>query len=293
MRILLTGGTGFIGSRLRARLESAEHTVRVVSRGPTGDVTWEPDAIRTAATESDAVIHLAGENLIGRRWTPRQKARLRSSRVDTTRQLAEAVADAKPRVFITASAIGYYGVGAERRFTAGDGPGGDFLARLCADWEAARQPALDAGVRTATVRIGVVQGRGGGALAKMLLPFRLGVGGPVGSGRQWVSWIHVDDLLGMFEWILGNESARGVYNGTAPNPVSNRVLSKALGRVLHRPAVLPAPGFALRIALGEVAGLLLEGQHVTPDRALAEGFTFRFPEIEPAFRDLLEPEPAA
>ncbi len=293
MRILLTGGTGFIGSRLRARLESAEHTVRVVSRGPTGDVTWEPDAIRTAAAESDAVIHLAGENLIGRRWTSRQKGVLRSSRVDTTRRLAEAVADAKPRVFIAASAIGYYGASADRRFTAGDPPGDDFLARLCADWEAARQPALDAGVRTATIRIGVVQGRGGGALAKMLLPFRLGVGGPVGSGRQWVSWIHVDDLLGMFEWIIENESAQGVYNGTAPNPVSNRELSKALGRVLHRPAVLPAPGFALRIALGEVAGLLLEGQHVTPGRALAEGFTFRFPEIEPAFRDLLEPEPAA
>ena len=287
MRILLTGGTGFIGSRLRARLETARHTVRVVSRGPAGDVTWEPDAIRTAAAGSDAVVHLAGENLIGRRWTSRQKGVLRSSRVDTTRRLAEAVADAKPRVFITASAIGYYGASADRRFTAGDPPGDDFLARLCADWEAARQPALDAGVRTATIRIGVVQGRGGGALAKMLLPFRLGVGGPVGSGRQWVSWIHVDDLLGMFEWIIENESTQGVYNGTAPNPVSNRELSKALGRVLHRPAVLPAPGFALRIALGEVAGLLLEGQHVTPDRAVAAGFTFRFPEIEPAFRDLL------
>ena len=169
----------------------------------------------------------------------------------------------------------------------GDGPGDDFLARLCADWEAARQPALDAGVRTATVRIGVVQGLGGGALAKMLLPFRLGVGGPVGDGRQWVSWIHLDDLLAMFEWILANGNTEGVYNGTAPNPVTNRELSKALGRVLRRPAILPAPGFALRIALGEVAGLLLEGQHVTPSRAVAEGFSFRFPQIGPAFRDLL------
>ena len=287
MRILLTGGTGFIGARLKARLETGDHTVRIVSRGPGGDVTWQPEALRAAVAKSDAIIHLAGENLIGRRWTARQKARLRSSRIDTTRQLAEAVADAKPRVFITASAIGYYGVSADRRFVVGDDPGDDFLARLCADWEAARQPALDAGVRTASVRTGVVQGRGGGALEKMLLPFRLGVGGPVGDGRQWVSWIHLDDLLGMFEWILENENAQGIYNGTAPKPVSNRELSKALGRVLHRPAIFPAPGFALRLALGEVAGLLLEGQHVTPDRALAEGFSFRFPEIEPAFRDLL------
>ncbi len=286
MRVLLTGGTGFIGSRLKARLGNG-HAVRVVSRGPGGDVTWEPSALRAAVAESDAVVHLAGENLIARRWTPAQKARLRASRVDTTGQLAEAVADARPRVFVTASAIGYYGASPDRRFVAGDGPGDDFLARLCADWEAARQPAVDAGVRTATVRIGVVQGRGGGALEKMLLPFRLGVGGPLGHGRQWVSWIHLDDLLAMFVWLLDDERTQGVYNGTAPNPVTNRELSRALGRVLHRPAVLPAPGFVLRIALGEVAGLLLEGQHVTPGRALEAGFRFRFPEIEPAFRDLL------
>ena len=287
MRILLTGGTGFIGSRLRTGLEDEGHVVRIVSRGSGGDVTWEPRVLRAAVAASDAVIHLAGENLIARRWTAGQKARLQSSRVDTTRQLAEAVAETKPGVFVTASAIGYYGASPDRRFVAGDGPGDDFLARLCAAWEAARQPALDAGVRTATVRIGVVQGRGGGALAKMLLPFRLGVGGPVGDGRQWVSWIHLDDLVGMFVWLLENERTQGVYNGTAPNPVTNRDLSRALGRVLHRPAILPAPGFALRIALGEVATLLLEGQHVTPDRALAEGFTFRFPEIEPALRNLL------
>ena len=286
MRVLLTGGTGFIGSRLRVRLANG-HAVRVVSRGPRGDVTWEPAALRAAVAESDAVVHLAGENVIARRWTPARKARLRASRVDTTRQLAEAVADARPRVFVTASAIGYYGASPDRRFVAGDGPGDDFLARLCADWEAARQPAVDAGVRTATVRIGVVQGRGGGALEKMLLPFRLGVGGPLGNGRQWVSWIHLDDLLAMFVWLLDDERTQGAYNGTAPNPVTNRELSRALGRVLHRPAVLPAPGFVLRIALGEVAGLLLEGQHVTPGRALEAGFRFRFPEIEPAFRDLL------
>ena len=286
MRVLLTGGTGFIGSRLRVRLANG-HAVRVVSRGPRGDVTWEPAALRAAVAESDAVVHLAGENLIARRWTPARKARLRASRVDTTRQLAEAVADARPRVFVTASAIGYYGASPDRRFVAGDGPGDDFLARLCADWEAARQPAVDAGVRTATVRIGVVQGRGGGALEKMLLPFRLGVGGSLGNGRQWVSWIHLDDLLAMFVWLLDDERTQGVYNGTAPNPVTNRELSRALGRVLHRPAVLPAPGVVLRIVLGEVAGLLLEGQHVTPGRALEAGFRFRFPEIEPAFRDLL------
>ena len=287
MRILLTGGTGFIGSRLKARLEDAGHTVRVVSRGPAGDVSWETDALRSAVGESEAVIHLAGEPLLGRRWTARQKEHLRTSRVDPTRRLAEAVAEAKPRAFLTASAIGYYAADPDRRYTVADEPGDDFLGRLCADWEAARQPAIDAGVRTATVRIGVVQGRGGGALQKMLLPFRLGVGGPVGNGRQWISWIHLEDLLRMFEWLLDNDQAHGIYNGTAPEPVSNRDLSKALGRVLRRPAIFPVPGFVLRVALGEVSVLLTEGQHVTPGRALADGFSFRFPEIEPALRDLL------
>ena len=287
MKILLTGGTGFIGSRLKVRLEGAGHAVRVVSRGSAGDVPWETDALRTAVGESEAVIHLAGEPLLGRRWTARQKSRLGTSRVDTTRQLAAAVAESRPRVFLTASAIGYYGADPDRRYTVGDAPADGFLGRLCADWEAARQPAIDAGVRTATVRIGVVQGRGGGALQKMLLPFRLGVGGPLGHGRQWVSWIHIEDLLRMFEWLLDTDAAHGCYNGTAPTPVTNRVLSKTLGRVLRRPAVFPAPGFVLRIALGEVSGLLTEGQHVTPGRALADGFSFHFPEIEPALRDLL------
>ena len=287
MTTLLTGGTGFIGSRLKTRLEGQGQTVRVVSRGPRGDVSWEPEAVRAAVAASDVVVHLAGENVIGRRWTTRQKERLRASRVDTTQLLAEAVADAKPQVFVTASAIGYYGASPDRRFTERDGPGDDFLAQLSVGWEAARQPAIDAGVRTVTIRIGVVQHPGGGALQKMLLPFRLGAGGPVGSGTQWVSWIHMEDLLAMIEWAITNDAASGVYNGTAPNPATNRDLSRALGRVLHRPAFMPAPSFALRIALGEAAGLLVEGQHVTPERPLAEGFTFRFPEIEPAFRDLL------
>ena len=287
MTILLTGGTGFIGSRLKAQLERQGHTVRVVSRGPQGDVTWEPDAIRAAVGASDAVVHLAGENVIGRRWTVRQKTRLRESRVDTTQLLAEAVADSKPGAFVTASAVGYYGASLDRRFTERDGPGDDFLARLSVEWEAARQPAIDAGVRTATIRIGVVQHPGGGALGKMLLPFRLGVGGPVGSGGQWVSWIHMDDLLAMLEWAIANDEVSGLYNGTAPNPATNLALSRALGRVLRRPTVLPAPTLALRVALGEAAGLLIEGQHVTPEHALADGFTFRFPEIEPALRDLL------
>jgi hypothetical protein len=287
MNVLLTGGTGFIGSRLTSRLERAGHDVHIVSRGPSGDVTWEPGAIQTAVRRSDAVIHLAGESLFARRWSAPQKQRLRASRIDSTQLLAEAVADSRPGVFITASAIGYYGTSADRRFVAGDEPGDDFLARLCVDWEEARQPAVDAGVRTATVRIGVVQGLGGGALQKMLLPFRLGLGGPVGHGRQWVSWIHLEDLLSMVTWLLENEDTHGEYNGTAPNPVSNRELSKTLGRVLRRPAIMPLPGFVLQAALGEVANLVLDGQHVTPSRALAEGFSFRFSEIEPALRNLL------
>ena len=287
MTVLLTGGTGFIGSRLKTRLEGLGHTVRVVSRGPGGDATWDPDAVREAVGASDAVVHLAGENVIGRRWTARQKERLRESRVDTTQLLARAVADTGPAVFVTASAIGYYGFSTFRRFTERDGPGDDFLARLSVEWEAARQPAIDAGVRTATIRIGVVQHPGGGALGKMLLPFRLGGGGPVGSGEQWISWIHMDDLLAMFEWAIANDQVSGVYNGTAPNPATNLAFSRALGRVLRRPAILPAPSFALRLALGEAAELLIQGQHVVPERALAEGFEFHFPEVEPALRDLL------
>ena len=287
MRVLLTGGTGFIGSRLATHIAGAGHDVTIVSRGPAGDVTWERDAIRTTVGASDAVIHLAGENVFARRWNVHQKHRLRASRIDTTQLLAEAVADSRPSAFITASAIGYYGTSADRHFVASDGPGDDFLARLCVEWEAARQPAIDAGVRTATVRIGVVLGLGDGALQKMLLPFKLGLGGPVGHGRQWVSWIHLEDLLAMLAWLLEHEDTRGEYNGTAPNPVSNRELSKTLGRVLHRPAIVPLPGFVLRLGLGEVAELVLGGQHVTPGRAETEGFSFRFPKIEPALRDLM------
>ena len=288
MNVLLTGGTGFIGSRLKRRLESAGHDVKIVSRGPAADVTWERDAVRMAVGACDAVIHLAGENVFARRWSVHQKHRLRASRIDTTRLLAEAVAESRPSAFITASAIGFYGTSADRHFEASDGPGDDFLARLCVDWEAARQPAIDAGVRTATVRVGVVQGLGDGALQKMLLPFKLGLGGPVGHGRQWVSWIHMEDLLAMLAWLLENEATRGEYNGTAPNPVSNRELSATLGRVLRRPAIVPLPGFVLRLVLGEVAELVLDGQHVTPRRAESEGFSFRFPELEPSLRDLLD-----
>ena len=287
MRVLLTGGTGFIGSRLKTRLEGAGHAVSVVSRGPAGDVTWEPGAITSAVRATDAVIHLAGENLSARRWSSRQKTRLRASRIQTTRLLAEAVADTRPQAFITASAIGYYGTSPDKRFAERDGPGADFLARLCAEWEAARQTAIDAGVRTATVRSGLVLGVDGGALPKMLLPFKLGLGGPLGHGRQWVSWIHQQDAVALLQWLLENEGTRGEYNGTTPHPVSNRELSKTLGRVLRRPVILPAPAVALRTILGEMAGLLLDGQHVTPDRAMEEGFSFRFPELEPALRDLL------
>jgi uncharacterized protein (TIGR01777 family) len=287
MRVLLTGATGFIGSVLHRRLVSAGHDVSIVSRGSQADVSWDPDAIRAAVARHDAVIHLAGENLFGRRWSSAQKARLRSSRVDTTRLLAEAAAATKCEVFITASAIGYYGASDDRRFTVGDDVGNDYLARVCAEWEAARQPAIDAGVRTATVRIGVVQGLGDGALQKMLLPFKLGLGGPMGHGRQWVSWVHLADLVALFQWALETDHAQGEYNGTAPHPVTNAEFATTLGRVLRRPAFLPLPGVALRLALGEVANVVLEGQHVTPARALAAGFPFQFPTLEPALRNLL------
>ena len=250
MKILLTGGTGFIGSHLKSRLEEDGHQVFMVSRGSKGQCTWAPDSIREGVKKSDAVIHLAGENLFRRRWSAEQKKRIRVSRIETTQMLAEAVAEARPRVFITASAVGYYGCSADKHFVTTDAPGKDFLAQLCVDWEAARQPAVDAGVRTATVRIGVVQGQGGGALQKMLLPFKLGLGGPMGHGRQWVSWIHLQDLLAMICWLLENEHCRGIYNGTAPNPVSNRGAKQNSGPCiassrdpsLTRLHVAPGPG---------------------------------------------------
>ena len=287
MKVLVTGATGFIGSHLTRRLESAGHTVFAVSRRAGARYNWSDDSLALGVAETDAVVHLAGENLVGRRWTSAQKQRLQSSRVDNTSKLAALIAARKPSAFVSASAVGYYGASVDAVFEEGSPQGHDFLAGLCGSWESATHAASSAGVRTAIVRIGIALGPDGGALTRMLLPFRLGLGGPVGNGRQWMSWIHVDDLVELFVFLLENPDARGVYNGTAPQPVTMREFAAALGHALHRPAILSVPGFVLKVGLGEVADLLLTGQNVRPVRALEAGFTFRYSDIKTALRDLV------
>jgi len=287
MKVLLTGSTGFVGSQLARRLRERGHVPLEVSRRPGAAYDWSPERLRLGVNEADAIVHLAGENLFAKRWSERRKAALRASRIETTRALAKLVAARAPAVLVSASAVGWYGASDGRELVEGAPRGSGFLAELCAEWEEATEDALEAGVRTAIVRIGVVLGRGGGALAKMLLPFRLGLGGPLGNGRQWVSWIHLDDLCALFVHLLEHERCAGAFNATAPQPVTMKELSSALGRVLHRPALLPAPAPMLRLALGEVADVLLTGQRVLPRRALESGFRFAHPALEPALRDLL------
>jgi uncharacterized protein (TIGR01777 family) len=287
MKILLTGATGFVGSALSRRLTTAGHVVLPVSRRPGARYDWSDDGLARGVREADAVVHLAGENLFGKRWSRKQKQILGASRVDLTRRLATLVAQRRPACFISASAIGYYGASEEARFDETTPRGAGFLADLCGEWESATCAAAAAGVRTAIVRLGVVLGQGGGALAKMLTPFKLGVGGPLGSGRQWVSWIHIDDLTSLIAFLLAEPDASGVFNATAPAPVTMTQLARGLGRALHRPALMPVPAPMLRLALGEVADVLLTGQYVEPRRAIAAGFRFQFTDVESALRDIV------
>jgi len=288
MKVLLTGASGFVGSHLSERLSARGHQVLPVSRRPSaGGYDWSDASLARGVGEADAVIHLAGENLFGKRWTTRQKEVLRSSRTQPTTRLAKLVAARKPSCFITSSAVGYYGASQNVHFVETSPRGHGFLADLCGEWEAATSAAADAGVRTAIVRTGVALGRGGGALAKMLLPFKLGLGGPLGSGTQWVSWIHIDDLAALFQFLLEKPDASGPFNATAPQPVTMKVFARSLGRALHRPAIFPVPGPMLKLALGEVADVLLTGQYVEPQRARAVGFTFRFADLDSGLRDVV------
>ena len=288
MKILVTGATGFIGRRLSRLAESRGHQVTPVSRTPrAGGFDWSQQSLTDGVRAADAIVHLAGESLFGRRWSEAQKKRLVASRVETTSRLAALAVEHRPAVFLSASAVGYYGASDRRDLDEESPPGRDFLATLCRRWEEATQPAAAAGVRTVIARLGVVLGAESGALKQMLPPFKLGVGGPIGSGRQWVSWIHADDAASLLLFLVEHATAAGPHNATAPEPVTMKGLASALGRALGRPAVLPVPGFALKLALGEVADVLLTGQHVVPRRAIEEGFRFRFPSLDQALRDLL------
>jgi uncharacterized protein (TIGR01777 family) len=293
MRLLIAGGTGFIGRTLTTRARKLGHEVTITSRTPSG----EPDQLAWDTCSPlelprvDAVVTLAGEPIAGGRWTAARREAMVRSRVESTRHLVTSLASMagpdRPRVLVGASAVGWYGDRGDEVLTEDAGPGEGFLAELCRSWEAAAAAATELGVRVVHLRIGMVLGRGGGALAAMLRPFRLCMGGPLGSGRQWVPWVHELDLARLLCLALEHPDLRGPLNGTAPEPVTNRELTRALGAALHRPAVLRVPGCLLRLGLGEMATVLLASQRVVPALALAAGFTFRFPTLRGALADLL------
>lgn len=296
MKIVVSGSTGLIGSALTRVLQRDHEVVPLVRRRvlPGEQVlAWDPErgTIDRAGLEGiDAVIHLAGENVFGR-WSAAKKQRIYDSRVNGTRLVSDALAGLHrpPATLLAASAIGYYGDRGEEAVTEESAPGEDFLARVSCDWEAATAPAARAGIRVVNMRTGVVLTNTGGALAKMLPAFRLGLGGPVGGGDQYLSWIVLDDMINAILYLLDDQNLAGPVNLTAPGPVTSREFARTLGTVLGRPAVLTVPAFALRMAFGtEGAGMLQSGQRVLPARLLASGFTFHYSEIEPALRALLQ-----
>jgi len=301
MRVLIIGATGFIGRALVARLRRDGHTivasVRSESRARSmlgGDVELlaaarGADALVAALATSDAVVNLAGEAIVGKRWTPARRRVLEESRVGVTRELVRAIAAAtpRPRVLASGSAVGWYGDRADERLTEASSPGDDFLARLCRDWEAAATAAEQSAVRVVLLRTSIVLGRNGGALAQMMPPFRLGLGGPIGNGRQYFPWIHLHDHVAAVATMIADERYHGPVNLVAPHETSSRMFAAALGRALHRPAVLPTPAFALRVIFGEASTTLLASQRAVPAVLNAHGFTFAFTDLDAALADIV------
>ena len=295
MHVALTGSSGLVGSAMVQFLTTGGHRVtRLVRKSPRSqEVAWDPaEGIKELSWLEgvEAVVHLAGENIAAGRWTEARKAEIRRSRVEGTQRLCESLArlGRRPKALVTASAVGFYGDRGNEILTEDSAPGGDFLARVCQEWEAAADPASRAGIRVAHLRFGMILSPAGGALKKMLLPFKLGVGGRIGSGAQYMSWIAIDDAIGAIQHAIAAESLRGPVNAVAPAPVTNVEFTRVLARVLSRPAVAPMPAFAARLAFGELAdALLLSSQRVMPTRLQAAGYQFQFPEIEPALRHLL------
>jgi len=300
MNILVSGSSGLIGSALVPFVRSGGHrVVRLVrsrSRRGSDEISWDPDNGRLDRGDLEgfeAVVHLAGVNIAAGRWTVRQKARIRDSRAKGTRLLSEALAGLAhpPQVLVSASAVGYYGDRGQEILKEESAPGTDFLAGVCREWEAATQPAAARGVRVVNTRFGMVLSASGGALPKMLTPFRLGLGGVVGSGRQYMPWIALDDVVGVVNHALKVVKLGGAINTVAPQAITNREFTKTLGRVLSRPTVFPVPAFMARLALGEMAdALLLSSQRVEPARLLEAGYGFRYPELEGALRHVLRSE---
>jgi uncharacterized protein len=301
MKILVTGSTGLVGTALTGALLREGHTVCRLVRPESaasvlrsGEITvkWNPATgeIEENAAGADAVVNLAGASIASGRWNAARKAQLRSSRVDATRQLVGALGrlNPSPKVLVSAAATGYYGNRGEEVLTEASAPGDDFLAGLARDWEAEAARAEALGMRVARLRFGVILAKRGGALPQMMLPFRLGAGGRIGSGRQWMSWLTLDDAVAMIRFALENEAARGALNAMAPQAVRNAEFTRALAKALHRPAIFPAPAFALRLALGEMAdALLLSSQRAVPQKLQQLGYRFVHPELAGALEEVL------
>ncbi|HEV3116655.1 MAG TPA: TIGR01777 family oxidoreductase [Gemmataceae bacterium] len=307
MKVFVTGGTGLIGSRLIKRLLERQDSVVLLTRsaetararfGDTCQIV-EGDPLKRgdwmdAVPDCDAVVNLAGESLFRKRWNPKFLVRITESRLKTTEHIVHALIRKPERpagghkVFVNASAVGYYGALGDEEVVEDHVHGHDKLAELCVDWEKTALSAEPLGVRVVTTRTGVVLDRDGGALRQMLTPFKLFVGGPIGSGKQWMSWIHHADMTGLLLFALDNAQVSGPMNATAPNPVTNKEFARALGRALHRPSFLPTPKFALRLALGKVAKVITTGQRVIPKKALSLGYQFQFPTLDAALADLFK-----
>lgn len=291
MNILITGGSGFIGRPLSHELRDSGHSVVITTRRKAESahkLTWNPPELLSSDILSgfDAVINLAGEKIAPSRWTKEKKERILSSRIDTTRALIRSMhnALARPKVLISSSAIGYYGPRGDEDVTEDGPPAFDFLAEVCMKWEKEAYKAEEFGVRVVTVRIGGVLEADGGALPTMAIPFKFFVGGPTGNGKQWFSWIHRDDVIGIIKYALENTSITGPINATAPNPVTNKDFSTALGNALHRPSFFSVPGFMVKLTLGELGAVLLTGQRVLPEKALSAGYTFKYERVDEALR---------
>jgi uncharacterized protein (TIGR01777 family) len=280
MDVTIIGATGFIGKHLSAALLARGDAVRTAS-------LRDPAAAAAACDGADAVVNLAGAPIVGKRWDDAYKAEIRASRTDAPRALLDVLAKAsrKPDAYVSASATGYYGTSETATFTEASPPGDDFLAHVCIEWERTAARAAEFGMRVACIRTGIVLGAGGGALAKLLPVFRLGLGGPVASGRQWYSWVHVDDIVGVYLHAI--DGASGALNATAPNPVTNADFTRALASAVKRPAFFPVPALALQFALGEAATVLTQGQRVLPEQTLASGYAFKYAQIADALRAIL------
>jgi uncharacterized protein (TIGR01777 family) len=298
MKVLITGGLGFVGTQISIRLLKEGNQVTVVDRSPQAAPYTPPDVRYVSADTTmpgdwqdeiavqDAVINLAGASIFSR-WTAQTKRIMYDSRILTTRNVVDAIPANKGSLLCSTSAVGYYGFRGDEELTEEDGPGDDFLARLAADWEGEALKAAEKGVRVTITRFGLVLGKTGGVLGQMIPLFKKFIGGPLGTGKQWFSWIHMEDLLSAFLFVFNNKDIQGPVNFSAPNPVRNRDLATALGEVLKRPSLLRTPAFVLRLVLGEFGSVVLKGQRVIPSRLLKHGFAFTYPEIRGALRQVV------